>query len=395
MTSLPSVGIVASTLVSAAGLNVESLWQRLLQQQTGLSPQALNWCDLPVWTGPVAGVDDVTLPDSLKTLDCRNHRLAWMALQDHAFRSAIDQQIARTSASRIGLVLATSTSGIRSTEIAYSYRKSHGSWPVEFNYRHTHSVNALARFVAKTVGITGPAVTIVAACASSAKVFLLAQRWISAGLVDAVVVGGVDSLCLSTLLGFNALQLLSEDICRPFDAQRCGISLGEAAGFVLLSRDHTAIRFLGGGESSDAWNMTTPHPEGLGAREAMTDALKATGLQPSDIGYVNAHGTASRSNDRAEAIALGSVFGDFGVPMSATKGVTGHTLGAAGIVEAIITIEALARGTLPPTANLDVVDPELKVALVNQAQEAQFNYAMSNNFGFGGANCSLVFGRGA
>lgn len=393
--NLPPLGVMANTLVSAAGKSVESLWGRLVRHQTGLRTEALDWCDLPVWVGPVQGVDDVVLPDALQLRDCRNHRLAWMALVDPEFQSAINEQIKRTGASRIGLVLATSTSGIGSTEAAYAQRQSHGVWPVAFNYRHTHSADALCRFVAHALGITGPAVTIVAACASSAKVFMLAQRWMAAGLVDSVIVGGVDSLCLSTLLGFNSLQLLSEDICRPFDLRRGGISIGEAAGFVLLSHEPATVHFLGGGESSDAWNMTTPHPEGLGACEAMRQAIKAAGLQPSDIGYVNAHGTASRSNDRAEAIALGSVFGDFAVPVSATKGITGHTLGAAGIVEAIITIQALARRTLPPTANLDAVDPDLKVALLTQSRQAQFRHAMTNNFGFGGANCSLIFGRNA
>lgn len=393
MMTLSPLGIIASTLVSAAGQSVESLWDSLIRQETGLQINALDWCDLPVWIGAVQGVDEVVLPDSLQRRDCRNHRLAWMALCDTSFREAVTEQIGRTGASRIGLVLATSTSGIRSTEIAYSQRKLCGAWPADFNYRHTHSADSLCGFVAQALGITGPAVTIVAACASSAKVFLQAQRWIAAGFVDAVVVGGVDSLCLSTLLGFNSLQLLSENICRPFDSQRSGISIGEAAGFTLLNRESTTVRFLGGGESSDAWNMTTPHPEGLGGRQAMVEALVAAGLQASDIGYVNAHGTASRTNDRAEAIALESVFGGFAVPVSATKGFTGHALGAAGILEAIITIQALARRTLPPTANLEAIDPELKVALVPQARKAQFNYAMTNSFGFGGANCSLIFGR--
>lgn len=393
MTRLPSLGIAASTLVTAAGENVESLWESLVQRKTGLCVGALEWCDLPAWVGQALGANETALPGGLRLRDCRNHRLAWAALREPGFRKAVDMQITRAGASRIGIILGTSTSGIESTERAYAHRQSSGEWPESFNYRHTHSADALCRFVAQALGITGPAVTILAACASSAKVFLQAQRWLAAGLVDSVIVGGVDSLCLSTLLGFNSLQLLSHEICRPFDIRRSGISIGEAAGFILLTRELAAIRFLGGGESSDAWNMTTPHPEALGAREAMAQALGAAGLQPSDIGYVNAHGTASRSNDLAEAIALQAIFGDFGVPVSATKGVTGHTLAAAGIVEAIITIEALARQIVPPTVNLECLDPEFKLALVDQAQPAPLYHAMTNNFGFGGANCSLIFGR--
>ena len=166
----------------------------------------------------------------------------------------------------------------------------------------------------------------------------MAQRWIDCGLIDAAVVGGVDSLCMSTLYGFNSLQLLSGDICRPFDAARSGISIGEAAGFVLLDKQSAAINFIGGGESSDAWHMSTPHPEGIGAQGAMRAALQAAQLAASDIGYVNAHGTATLANDRAEAAATAAVFGAGQVPVSSTKGVTGHTLGAAGITEGTIRL---------------------------------------------------------
>ena len=213
------------------------------------------------------------------------------------------------------------------------------------------------------------------------------------GLIDAAVVGGVDSLCLSTLHGFDALQLLSGGICRPFDAARNGISIGEAAGFVLLERIPTAVRFIAGGESSDAWNMSTPHPQGLGAQDAMRVALAAARLAPTDIGYVNAHGTGTPANDRAESAALTAVFGERSVPVSSTKGVTGHTLGAAGIVEAIVTTQALEHQTLPPSANLVTPDPKLALALVTQPRAAELRYAMSNNFGFGGTNCTLIFSR--
>jgi 3-oxoacyl-[acyl-carrier-protein] synthase-1 len=237
--------------------------------------------------------------------------------------------------------------------------------------------------------------TVSTACSSSAKVFLLAQRWIAAGVIDAAVVGGVDSLCLSTLHGFHALQLLSPEICRPFDAGRKGISIGEAAGFMLVEATPAAVSVSGGGESSDAWHMSTPHPEGLGAQDAMRAALAEAGLQAGDIGWVNAHGTATPANDRSEAAALAAVFGAAGVPVSSTKGITGHTLGAAGIVEAIITAAAVERQTLPPSANVDTPDASLPVDLVRTARPAALRHAMSNNFGFGGSNCSLIFSAGA
>lgn len=385
------LGVLATTVVHAAGHGTAALWEAVAHGRTGLRPNHLNWCDLPCWIGAVAGVDDTVLPAALQSWDCRNHRLAWLALQDTAFRQALDEAITRHGPQRIGLVLGSSTSGIGSTEQAYARRRESGAWPDDFSYRGSHSLDALCRFSADVLGLQGPLTTLATACSSSAKVFLTGQRWIAAGLVDAVVVGGVDSLCLSTLHGFDALQLLSAGLCRPFDVARNGISIGEAAGFVLLGRAPAAVSFVGGGESSDAWHLSTPHPQGLGAQDAMRMALAAARLAPADIGYVNAHGTATPANDRSEAAALVAVFGEQGVPVSSTKGVTGHTLGAAGIVEAIITTQALARQALPPSANLDQPDPALPLALVRAPCAAPLRHAMSNNFGFGGSNCALIF----
>ncbi|HSV70373.1 MAG TPA: beta-ketoacyl-ACP synthase [Methylibium sp.] len=387
------LGVAAWTAVHAAGHGSAALWDAIAQGRTGLRPNALSWCDRPCWVGEVPGVDDAALPAPLARWDCRNHRLAWLALQAPAFRQAVDAAVDRHGAHRVALVLGTSTSGIGRTEQAYAERRATGKWPPGFDYRMSHAVDALCRFSAELLGLQGPMVVISTACSSSAKVFLTARRWIDAGLVDAAVVGGADSLCLSTLHGFDALQLLSERVCRPFDAARDGISIGEAAGFMLIDRRPAAVSFLGGGESSDAWHMSTPHPQGLGAQDAMRAALAAAGLAPADIGYVNAHGTATPANDRSEAAALAAVFGPRGVPVSSTKGITGHTLGAAGIVEAIVTVEALARQALPATANLEQPDPALEVDLVLQPRGAALRRAMSNNFGFGGSNCALVFGR--
>jgi 3-oxoacyl-[acyl-carrier-protein] synthase-1 len=371
------LGIQASSLVHAA---------------SGLRPNTLDWCDLPCWVGAVEGVDAVVLPPALQAWDCRNHRLAWLALQDSTFRVAVDTTIERYGARRVGVLLGTSTSGIRSSEVAYTAWQATGHWPAGFDYRRSHAVDALARFSALVLGLGGPMAVVTTACSSSAKVFLTAQRWIAAGLIDAAVVGGVDSLCLSTLHGFDALQLLSTEACRPFDAERNGISIGEAAGYALLDRACASVRFCGGGESSDAWHMSTPHPQGLGAQDAMRMALAAAGLRASDIGYVNAHGTATPANDRAEAAALCAVFGEHAVPVSSTKGATGHALGAAGIVEALITVQALQRRHLPPTTGLRQADATLALDLVATPRAAGgLRHAMSNNFGFGGSNCALIF----
>lgn len=387
------LSLSASTVVHASGHGSPALWDAVAQGQSGLRQNHLDWCDLPCWLGAVPGVDDARLPPSLTDWDCRNHRLAWLALQDAPFRSAVALAVSRHGSHRVGLVLGTSTSGTRQTEIAYAQRHTSGQWPADFNYRRSHAVDSLCRFTAEVLRLQGPMSMVSTACSSSAKVFLMAQRWIDAGLMDAAVVGGVDSLCLSTLHGFDSLQLLSTNICRPFDIARNGISVGEAAGFVLLDRSPASVYFAGGGESSDAWHMSTPHPEGQGAQSAMVAALAAAQLEPSDMGYVNAHGTATPANDRSEAAALISVFGQHGVPVSSTKGITGHALGAAGIVEAIVTAQALVHQVLPPAANLVVPDPLLALNLVLEATPASFRYAMSNNFGFGGSNCSLIFGK--
>ena len=381
-----------STVHAAAADNAES-WQAIAAGRSGLKPNTLAWCDLPCWVGEVAGAETTRLPPGLTAWDCRSHRLAWMALQRNGLRQSVEAAVARHGAHRIGLVLGSSTAGIRSTEVAYRRRRADGHWPADFDYRRSHALDALCRFSAEVLALQGPMVTISTACSSSAKVFLTAQHWLACGLVDAALVGGVDSLCLSTLHGFNALQLLASDVCRPFDASRSGISIGEAAGFVLLERQPAAINFIGGGEASDAWHMSTPHPEGLGAQGAMRGALQAAGLSARDIDYVNAHGTATLANDRAEAAATCAVFGAHAVPVSSTKGVTGHTLGAAGITEAIVAIQALERQTLPPSANLRELEPGLGIDVVTKARDATLQHAMSNSFGFGGSNCSLIFGR--
>jgi 3-oxoacyl-[acyl-carrier-protein] synthase-1 len=235
------------------------------------------------------------------------------------------------------------------------------------------------------------------ACSSSAKVFGSAARMIEAGVIDAAGVGGVDSLCLTTLYGFNSLELLARGPCRPYDRDRSGLSIGEAAAFVLLEAPArgappAAALLLGVGESSDAHHMSAPHPEGFGARLAMHAALEAAGLQPGDIDYVNLHGTATPSNDAAEDHAVVELLGR-DVPCSSTKGATGHTLGAAGAVEAAIAVLALRHGFVPGGAQTCELDPALQANYRLATTPAPLARVLSNSFGFGGTNCSLVLGR--
>jgi 3-oxoacyl-[acyl-carrier-protein] synthase-1 len=216
---------------------------------------------------------------------------------------------------------------------------------------------------------------------------------IQAGIVDAAVVGGVDSLCMTTLYGFKSLELVSIDICRPFDAHRNGLSIGEAAAFALVQREPQQVQawLLGAGESSDGHHMSSPHPEGAGAAAAMRGALAQAGLQPQDVDYLNLHGTGTPGNDAAEAMAVHAVFGNT-LPCSSTKGYTGHTLGAAGALEAAVCVLALQHGFMPAGLNVTTPDPTLQVLYLHEPRQQPLRVVASNSFGFGGSNASLVFG---
>jgi 3-oxoacyl-[acyl-carrier-protein] synthase-1 len=305
--------------------------------------------------------------------------------------------LARYGATRVGVFVGTSTSGIGATEQAYRQRHPHsGALPADFNYRRTHNMFSAGEWVRTYTGSRGPALVVSTACSSSAKVFATARRFIDAGFCDAAIVGGVDSLCLTTLYGFAALELTAPSPCTPFAPDRAGLSIGEAAGFVLLelrdhAPDHAGIAVLGTGESSDAYHMSHPHPEGLGAALAMRLALESAGLAPEQIDYINLHGTGTRANDAAEDTAVRSVFGTR-TPCSSTKGYTGHTLGAAGITEAIIAALSVEHGFIPGTVNTQQVDPALQSAVVLQTRSNPLTLAMSNSFGFGGNNTSLILG---
>ncbi len=386
------------TATSSIGRGLDQTLAALRQRRGGLAPCAFDTVDLATFIGEVAGVDAVQLPAHLADFDCRNNRLALLGLTQDGFAEAVRAAVAKYGADRIGVILGTSTSGILQTELAYRRRDPvTGALPADFNYRTTHNTFSVADFTRRCFGLTGPAVVVSSACSSSAKVFGSARRMLAAGLMDAAVVGGVDSLCLTTLYGFSSLGLISERACRPFDAQRNGISIGEAAAFALLQRtpehlDADAVLLLGIGESSDAYHMSSPHPEGLGARMAMQDALKMAGLKSSDIDYIHLHGTATQSNDAAEAKAVRCVFGA-DTPCSSTKGATGHTLGAAGGVGAVICALGLQHGLLPSGLNTEQLDPALGLDYLLQNREQPVARMLSNAFGFGGTNCSLVFAR--
>lgn len=372
----------------------------LRTRRSGLIPCAFEDVDLETYIAKVEELDSCRVRADLPAYDCRNNRLAQLCLQQDGFGEAVEAARKKYGAARIGVFMGTSTSGILQTELAYRHLDPlTGALPPDFHYAETQNSYSLAGFVAHYLGLTGPSFVVSSACSSSAKVFANAVRMMAAGVCDAAVVGGVDSLCLSTLYGFNSLGLVSRLPCRPYDAERDGISVGEGAGFVLLERataDNAAnsMLLLGVGESSDAYHMSTPHPEGLGAIMAMQRALDSAGLKASDIDYINLHGTATKSNDASEGKAVADVFGNT-VACSSTKGWTGHLLGAAGISEAIIAMLAVEHGFIPGSVNTCQLDPAIAINYRIENGEGEIRRVLSNSFGFGGSNCSLVLGRKA
>ncbi|MGQ0809835.1 MAG: beta-ketoacyl-[acyl-carrier-protein] synthase family protein [Nitrospiraceae bacterium] len=393
------LALSAYTAVTALGRGIEATWHALQTRRTGLRPCDFEDVAIKTYIGRVEGLETVHLPTGLERFDCRNNRLAWLGLQQDGFQQAVARARERYGAHRVAVILGTSTSGILETEHAYQCRDgTSGALPASFTtrYRYTHNMFSLGDFVRAAMELHGPATVISTACSSSAKVFASARRLMKSGLCDAAIVGGVDSLCFTTLYGFSALQLMSTAPCRPCDEDRDGLSLGESAAFALLEQPGRrsaagAIGLFGYGESSDGYHMSHPHPEGIGAMKAMHEALERAGLKPSEIDYVNLHGTATRANDSTEDKAVSAVFGRE-VPCSSTKGWTGHTLGAAGMTEAVISALCLARGLVPGTLNTSRVDSALRchVRLDNESRPQR--RVLSNIFGFGGNNCSVILG---
>lgn len=390
------LAITHFTMTSCLGRGLSTTSQALQAGRSGLKQCDFETVDIDTWIGEVDGVDQVRLREDLLRHDCRNNRLAQLGLQQDGFEQAVRDAIDRHGAYRVGVFMGTSTAGILQTELAYRERDPvTGALPPSFHYAETHNAYSVADFVCRYFDLRGPSVALSAACASSAKAFGNAARMIQAGLIDAAIVGGVDSLCLTTLYGFRSLELTSSQPCRPYDARRDGISIGEAVGLALVERGGQAgaMQLLGVGESSDAYHMSSPHPQGRSAQLAIEAALKAAGLTADQIDYVNLHGTGTPSNDAAEGKAVYAVFGDR-VPCSSTKASTGHTLGAAGAIEAVISLLAIRDGFKPAGLNVEQLDPAIQIDYLTQVRHAPVRHVLSNSFGFGGANASVVFGRG-
>ena len=387
------LAITAHTLTTAAGTGNAANAQALRAGTTGLTP-----CDLPsvhmdTFIGRVPGVEAIRLDGELAPFQCRNNQLAELGLRQDAFEAAVAAARERYGARRVAVLLGTSTSGIAATEAAYHRRDPDtGVLPPDYDYQHTQNMFSLADYVATRLGLAGPAMVVSTACSSSAKVFADARRMIAAGVCDAALVGGVDSLCGMTLYGFNALQLVAARPCTPLDRNRAGISIGEAAGFFLLEpadADRSTPRLIGHGESSDAHHMSAPHPDGEGAARAIQEALRQAGRDPATVDYVLMHATATPANDRSEARALTRTLGG-GARATGTKGITGHTLGAAGAVGVAQALASMAGGFVPATAGLGEPDPELGLDARDRSESRPVDCVLVNAFGFGGNNCALL-----
>ena len=394
-TAINPVAITAYSALSAAGMGNNALYQSLADNQSQLAPLSLFNIPFSAYVGEIKQ-PLLDIRESLAEYNCRNARVALTALNDAegGMREAVETAKQKYGTHRIGVIIGTSTSGLYETEAAYGVLLETGKMPDDFHFVTEHAYQATARFVQLELGLTGICFAISTACSSGAKAIAAGQRLINSGLCDAVVVGGVDTLCRLTLRGFRSLELVADKPCTPMDKNRHGISIGEAAGLLLLEKCHadnaSAMKVLAVGESSDAHHMSTPHPEGKGAALAMRHALQLAGLNTQDIDYLNLHATATKINDSVEARAVFSVFSDT-VPCSGTKGITGHTLGAAGALESIIALLALKHQLMPGTQGLQSVDDDCRCQVIHTPGRTQnMQIAMSNSFGFGGNNASVI-----
>jgi 3-oxoacyl-[acyl-carrier-protein] synthase-1 len=331
----------------------------------------------------------------LARYDCRAGRILSRAVAQDGFIGQVARARTRYGADRIGCFIGTIGAGLGHLEECYrTHDVANGDLGEDVRIDHTAQLFSPTEQCRHILDIDGPAATISTACSSSAKVFCTAYRYLAAGLCDAVVVGGIDCANEGFIYGFRSLGLLSASPCRPWDRKRDGLSIGEAAGFALIERrprDADAVAMLGFGETSDSYHPTAPHPEGDGAEMAMRDALRRAGLQPSDIDYINLHGSGTPANDVSEDRAILRVFGNE-TPCSSTKSWTGHAQGAAGIAEAILSMQSLQSGIIPATLNMSDLDPALGARVVTENVMGRPKRALSNSFGFGGNNCTLIFG---
>lgn len=349
----------------------------------------------PVFVGEVTTV----LPEidqNYSVYRCKNNQLLLAALSQ--IQSTVDQMIEQYGSERIGIVIGTSTSGVKNTEEAIHSMEIGKGIPEKFHYKQ-QQLAAGADFLAHHLKILGPAFAVSTACSSSGRAFVSARRLIELGLCDAVIVGGADSLCRFTVHGFDALESVSKERCKPFGKTRDGINLSEASALFVMSKQEANIRLAGIGSSTDAYHFSAPDPEGKSVKLAMQKAMAQANIKPNEISYINLHGTATILNDAMESQSVYDVFGDL-IPVSSTKGMTGHALGAAASLEIgfcwMLLSDMDKHGTLPANINEDEIDhalPSLNFVKQGQVSKQALKSCMSNSFAFGGNNVSVVLTR--
>jgi 3-oxoacyl-[acyl-carrier-protein] synthase I len=377
-------------IINALGSDVNEVSQRLFKGDTsGMVLEGDLLINGQARVGRARG-ELPMVPDHLMHFNCRNNQLLLNAFAQ--IERAFETAVTRYGRSRIGVVLGSSTTGMAEGEAAFSALRMTGSLPATYHYSQ-QEIGAPALFLAKYLKLNGPAYTVCTACTSSAKAFQSARSLLRHGICDAVLVGGVDSLCRTTVNGFASLESITTELTNPMSLNRRGINIGEGAALFLLSKEEAAIELLGIGESSDAYHMSAPHPEGRGAEKAMQSALSDAGIAANAVGYLNLHATATPKNDEMESRAVARVFPD-GVATSGTKPLTGHTLGAAGATELAFCLLALQANQLPPHIWDEKADPSLpRLNLINEKQVFKsdaIRICMSNSFAFGGSNVSLI-----
>lgn len=387
------VVLTACTATGAFGQGLDALAAMLQANRSALVPNVRSDWPTPCLVGVAEGLDGPF--DLLPEHDSRATRLALQGLQADGFEARVAQAVSRHGAQRVGLVLGTSAATIAVTEAAYRQLAPDGGFPPALRHPGLNHPHAVAQGVQQRLGLQGPALTVSTACSSSAKALATAERWLRLQLADAVVVAGVDALGGSLLHGFRSLGLLDPQGCRPFDATRAGIAIGEAAAYALLERQGSGVRLLGHGESLDAHHMSSPHPQGLGAEEALDAALARAGLPAEAVDFLSLHGTGTPANDPVEAALVARRY-RADLHASATKGLTGHTMGAAGLLEALVCVLALQRGLCAGSGPTAQPDPALGEAFAARWRAAPAQRAVrvaaSHAFGFGGSNAVVVLG---
>jgi 3-oxoacyl-[acyl-carrier-protein] synthase-1 len=383
-------------MVSAVGDSKAEMLKRVLSgDRTGLALTELLVTGNPVYVGEVRA--KLPMVDKIHSVyDCRNNQLLLAALDQ--ITGTVNDVIRRFGADRVGVVIGTSTSGLSSTELAWAAVAKTGKKPEQFHYKQ-QQLGGGADFLAKHLGIKGPAYAISTACSSSGRAFASARRLIALDLCDAVIVGGADSLCRFTVQGFVALESVSAGLCRPFGLHRDGINIAEAAALFVMSKEPGPVQLSGIGASSDAHHFSAPAPDGKTVMKAMSVALQEAGKAANAIDYINMHGTATPLNDAMESRSVFNIFPGSQAVRS-TKGMTGHALGAAAAMELGICWLLLTAddpsGELPPNINGDELDPSLpKLNFVRPGQYLgrKINACQSNSFAFGGNNVSIVVAR--